>query len=94
MYKNLPENLYSRVKVACQARVPTLDHSVIDEVACQSKNKSPIFWEIPCINDKDALRWGCRIRVMGYQCRPSRELEASFQPFGYSQTTERLQPIN
>jgi len=31
---------------------------------------------------------------LGYQCRPSRELEASFQPFGYRQTTVRLQPNN
>ena len=29
---------------------------------------------------------------MGCQCLPSRELGTPFQPFGYSQTTERLQP--
>jgi len=49
---------------------------------------------MPPIDDEDALRRGYRIRVLGYQCRPSRELEASFQPFGYRQTTVRLQPNN
>jgi len=49
---------------------------------------------MPPVTVKDALRRGNRLLVLGYQVRPSRELEASFQPFGYSQTTVRLQPNN